>query len=326
MRKESRLASSTFPSPWEARNWHLWKLAFEHETSRIPLLVEMIRQVPNSLGEIEFWWPSEEKARSARKFVLLMTHDFENEAARQNELETLIALFETRALSVVGVEGSAGELKGVAKWRSYPDPESLMSVAMHLFRMYQLSPIEMAALCCKNEVLLWGIETPAVYLGALNEYRQGLPDRAQTLDARVMEMSKNLLRKMEELECQAAGASVFGSNFWEVHRLLEERGIAHAGVAARLGPISRTGLLEKRLRNEPYDEEEARLWEMFGGWKRPWYRRFWDAVRGRRLVVTGELEVPGEARRIFEVTRDRGIRIRSAEKTVDPAERELDDR
>lgn len=235
-----------------------WRLCLELEPRPITLVADLLERLPENLAELVFLDHSQPEP-----FVVLCTYDLENPGAAEHLTQILYQLLECGVFRLIGVEGSLGEMKGVTRWRQYPDAASRDAVARHLLAKSLLTPIEVAALAVTMPVLPWGIEDRELYLRALEAYRAGTSDYGQLIDRRAPVLVDNLLAKMSELGVTTAGASLTEYNFNVAHRLLQDRGVAHASIRARSKGPSKPGLLHDRLHDLPHDEDEARLFEAF---------------------------------------------------------------
>jgi hypothetical protein len=253
-----------------------WRLCFEDEDTRRRLLVMVLRQLPTGIGTLNYL-----ENHPGEPFVVLFTHNADNRTARVNEGNLLLTLAETRAVTFFGVEGSRGPFN-LTPYRSFPDARITREVTEHFLRTFAIQPIEFAGMCCTDPVFLWGVEDEELYLRALELYRSGAPGFDDVVDQRLPVLLTNLLGKMAEQGADIGGLCVTEYNFDAGHRWLSQRHIPHAGVTSLSRGGSDWGRLDAALRNEPYDEQEAREWEIFGNWKRP---------RGKRY--RGADEVPG---------------------------------
>src|SRR5690349_7596292 len=100
-----------------------WRLAFEVEEHRLPLLKKILGFLPPDWGQVQFL-----ENLPGKRFIVLFTCDEENDGARRNQTRTLYVLATTGAITFFGTEGGTGDID-LARFRSYEDQEAVRKVA-----------------------------------------------------------------------------------------------------------------------------------------------------------------------------------------------------
>jgi hypothetical protein len=240
-----------------------FRLSFEHPDTRISLLTAALSFLPTDTARLDF----SEKFTDDR-LIVLFTHNRNNAGARKNEAEVMFALAESRAITFIGVEGARGPF-ALEPYRSFPDPDTTREIAHYMLGQAMLQPPEVVGITTREPILLWGIEDEELYLAAQQKYRSGSGGYWEVIRRRAPVLFENLIAKMEEMHTGIAGVELTHYNFSYGHTWLNKEGISHVGIRAENTQDWEPGRLDAGLRNEPYDENEARLWELFSDWKRP---------------------------------------------------------
>jgi|CXWL01.1.fsa_nt_gi hypothetical protein len=258
------LLDRLFPLYWQRIEYtNAWRLCFEQDRNKVLLLKNVLRHLPNNLGDIEFFEDLVDE-----RFIVLFTHDRENEGALQNEGIVLSILAETRGITFLGAEGARGDFN-FHPYRSFPDRGITREIIEFFLRDFKIQPHEYAAIICTDPIFVWGIEDENLYLSAVEKYKTHALDYQDVIKRRAPVLFENLLSKMNEMSISIGGVCVTDYNFSVGHEWLLGKGIAHAGIRSCSSGTTRLGFLDSRLKNEPYDEQEAMLWEIFSEWKRP---------------------------------------------------------
>jgi len=241
----------------------IWRMCFETDEEKIYLLEKALPLLPEELGEIKF-----SENFSSDKYIVLFTHDIENLGAIRNEANILSCLSECQSLTFYGIEGSTGAFID-KRYRGLSDKDALIETSEFLLNKFIISPIEYTMLTCRAPLMCWGIEDESVYMDVVKKYRANSGDYWTAVQLRSPILFKNLLTKMEELKINIAGICLTDYNFNFGHKWLIDNKLTHIGISANSSGKSKVGLLDKKLRGEPYDEQEANFWELLGVWKRP---------------------------------------------------------
>jgi hypothetical protein len=265
----SDTAPDLFDWYWDSPEYvNAWRLSFENQAHRGQLLAAAVRRLPSGYGTVDFLQEPRD-----RRFVLLLTHDLEDVGARLNSVRIVRDLVETEALRFVGVEGSVGPFD-TARYR---DAGRVFGAAHSqtievLFNQFLLSPLEAVAVTSSRPVELWGIDDEALYLRAAEQHGARLSGGSgywETIRRRAPKLFENFCAKAAELGHEVVGADLTQYNYLVGHDWLAERGIGHAGINAASSGDAQRGRIESAFEREPYDENEAALWRMILGWKRP---------------------------------------------------------
>jgi hypothetical protein len=246
---------------WEPQWAHAWNLYLE-DGMDTQMLCDVLRALPAERGSVSG------DGRPTDPFVVLFTHDLDNEGARENEAWILAILAERRLITFFGSEGASGPF-ALDPYRNYSDRGVTRGIAEYFIRSFNISPLEAVGITCKDPIFLWGIEDMATYEQAIEQYRSNHPDYWKTISRRAPMMFENLMAKMEEMSVSVGGVWVSDYNFTVGERWLTEHGIGHLGIRSKSTGATRYGRNDKALRGEPYDENEAKMFELFGGYKRP---------------------------------------------------------
>lgn len=251
------------PLYWERPEYrHAWQLCFEKEPNRRPLLLRVLAHLPNRLGECEFI-----ENRPSREFVLLVTYDEEDEGARLNAMYIFFTLVATRAVNFIGAEGAWGRV--AVEWlRVFPDRQILLNQTASLLSQFKISPHEAAAILVEHEtnpVVVWGIEDEKLYKAVLEKYQTRSPDLQKMLDKRVPVLVRNLLSEQKKRGFDISVASLTMANYWGARKLLEEQGVAHAGIFSKPSGKAERGLLDKMLHGEVKDGFTEAIAKVIGG-------------------------------------------------------------
>jgi hypothetical protein len=246
---------------WEPQWAYAWKLYLEDGVDT-HMLCDILRALPAERGEVSG------DGKLTDPFVVLFTHDLDNEGARANETWILAILAERKLITFFGSEGASGPF-AIDPYRQYSDKAVTMGIAEMFLKDFNVSPLEAVAVTSKDPIFLWGIEDMATYEQALQEYKTNHTNYWRTIERRAPMMFENLMAKMKEMSVSVGGVWVSDYNFGVGQRWLSERGIGHLGIRSSRAAKTQFGRNDKAIRGEPYDEKEAKLWELFGGSKRP---------------------------------------------------------
>jgi WD40 repeat protein/tetratricopeptide (TPR) repeat protein len=215
-----------------------WRRTFQAREGERQLLLRVLPHLPPHLGEVSFV-----EDLPGERFILMVTYDEESEGGRMNAAEVFRVLADQGALTFFGTEGSWGRVN--VEWiRVFPDKEIVRQNAEQQLRAFAFQPLEYAAIVCHDPVVLWGIEDQALYQQIRQEYRPGSPAFHELMNRRELLIWDNLLASMAQRDIVVAGASVTMGAFSAGHRLLRERGIAHAGIFCRDSGTLRRGYLD----------------------------------------------------------------------------------
>jgi len=260
------------PSFWKQPEYtNAWRLYVESMKDKRLLLNLVLRHLPEKLGYVDFL-----QEFSDELFIVLFSHDLENEVSKVNEARVLSILAETGTIKFFGAEGGAGKLY-IELYREVPDaadPFIRRNAAMEFMqKKFLFAPIEYVAITSKNPILVWGIEDEELYLTALNKHNARTSDYWDVIERRLPILFKNLFAKMRELDITIAGMNVSPYNFYRGHDWLLEKQITHAGVFASSVGRSRRGWLDKQLRefklssSEETQKEISKIQEEISKWK-----------------------------------------------------------
>ncbi len=200
-------------------------MAFEKSRRRLPDkimtgLPQWATSVPAAYGDIQEAWsaPGAEK----RPVVVLVQDAHGIESAQRNIAALLTALDQSYRLRgagkrlVFGIEGASGKFS-LAPFRRYDDRDVHAEVCDALLRAKLISGPEYFGLTAPSIPLLWGIESPELYLSNVEGYRNGLRIKDQMakqhgrLSGRVARLkermfSKDLLSLDATLDAYARGS------------------------------------------------------------------------------------------------------------------------
>jgi len=250
-----------------------WRMCFAEERNRRALLQKLVKCLPNEWGHLDFY-----EDTASEQLILLFTHDFDNDSARKNEFRILSTLINTGAVSFFGTEGTTGRID-LDRYRAFPNQQATQIVSEYLFRTRRISPLVAAMFVSPMSAEAWGVEDPELY----DEARSGLLGQKggywDTIARRVPVLLENFLLKMREENLRVAGAAYSEHNYWEIHELLQKKGVAHLGVSSvsegetEFGravedirkAVERADPLEK-LFQEPEEEQQKRR-DDYNRWK-----------------------------------------------------------
>ncbi len=212
---------------WEfPEYWNAWKLAFEEAATRRLLIMRILHTLPASWGSIKFVEDSGDD-----QFILLLTHNLDNDGARGNLFKTLVPLLETSALRFIGTEGATGRID-MHGFFQFPDQAAVKIVAEYMFRTRKIAPAIAAAFFSVTKADVWGIEDPDLYDRAKKCLVENKAEYSSLIKQRLPTMFENLLLTMEERGEKIAGINVSEYNFFGGHSYLSERQISHVGIEA----------------------------------------------------------------------------------------------
>ncbi|MBI2119300.1 MAG: UTP--glucose-1-phosphate uridylyltransferase [Elusimicrobia bacterium] len=93
----------------------------------------------------------------------------------QKNIASLLKGLMDSGVDLVGVEGSEGKLKGIEKYRRYPDQVTLLGLADYLLKQGLLTGVELAGLGRERaEVEFYGVEEKSKYLEQVNSFKKNL--------------------------------------------------------------------------------------------------------------------------------------------------------
>jgi hypothetical protein len=258
---------------------HMWQLCFEHEADKKPFLIRLLRHLPSSMGNVQFI-----EDFGSEQFVVLFTHDVENDGARENQVKLFTNLIETKGIEFFAVEGAVGDID-LAPFRGlYQDVNEV--VAKYFYESWMISPIEAVAMSTHHCITLWGMDDKELYLNALNEYRSDGHRFWDIMAHRTGMIYENLAAKLAKMPVTVAGVCVNAYNFFEGLAWLHEKKISHAGIWATSFGHSHEGYHDKALRGKPITKTEAFLTELYGDEQDKRKKTILSIIRPRKNSAT----------------------------------------
>lgn len=208
-----------------------WRLCFEDDAHRIPLLMRVVRHLPTERGRLEFL-----DETTDGRFVLLITHDITNVRSWENQAWILSVLVETRAVTAIAVEGSIGPFD-FTKFR-LPDRQRTRQVAVQFLRECRMGATPFVGITTSESVAAYGIDDPELYKAASTNVLAKNTVYYDAIRRRAPRLLENMLSGMAERKLSVVAVCLTDYNYDEFRWMLRERRIAHAGIRPRVdGPI-----------------------------------------------------------------------------------------
>jgi hypothetical protein len=295
---------------WLPEYWNAFRMALQQSASAKPLLLRALDALPRERGSLSF----RHDVEGDERLIVLLTHDLDNPGARTNLSWILSVLAETRALTWYGSESGTGPYD-TDRYRGFSNAAAHAATSRSMLDDFLIDPLEYVAITSREPIFMWGIEDYDLYAQALQAYASDSASYWRIIERRPPVMLQNLLAKMDEQQVRVAGVWLTSYNFSAIHELLRAKNHSHAGVrAANRGP-SDHGRIDRKLRHQTYDAEEAFKQDLLLGrlnGVRGWLR----ARKHRRRFATSTLQLRGQQMNVAmlkEYPIDRLLRrIRSA--------------
>ncbi|MGQ0644188.1 MAG: hypothetical protein ACT4O3_01705 [Elusimicrobiota bacterium] len=116
--------------------------------------------------------------------LVVHIQDAHNYTDAQRNISAIInELGKSGQIAVVGLEGAAGAFD-LNPYRQFPVPGVMRDVADFLLQQHLIGGVEHAGWTAEKEPLLWGVETPDLYLANYQAFKAALP-RQDGLRARL---------------------------------------------------------------------------------------------------------------------------------------------
>ncbi|OGR52501.1 MAG: hypothetical protein A3I11_07705 [Elusimicrobia bacterium RIFCSPLOWO2_02_FULL_39_32] len=114
--------------------------------------------------------------------LIIHIQDVHDIYAVQKNIASLLKGLMDFGVDLVGVEGSQGKLKGIERYRHYPDQKTLLGLADYLLKQGLLTGVELAGLGReRTEVEFYGVEDKNKYLEQVSSFKKNLR-RAKELE------------------------------------------------------------------------------------------------------------------------------------------------
>ncbi|MBI2915547.1 MAG: hypothetical protein HYY07_01655, partial [Elusimicrobia bacterium] len=107
--------------------------------------------------------------------IIIQIQDAHDIYGVQKNIARLLLDLTNLGVSLVGVEGATGRLKGIEDWRDYPDRPNLMKVAGYLMQQGLYTGVELAALGRSHDSIeFYGVEDQAPYWEQVKTFKDTL--------------------------------------------------------------------------------------------------------------------------------------------------------
>lgn len=206
-----------------------WRLCFEDDAHRIPLLAQVLRHLPEERGRLEFL-----DEMPGSQFVLLLTWDLTNNLSWQNQAYILSVLVETRAVTALAVESAFGPFD-FTRFRAFPDAGITRNVAVEFLKQSRIGAPSFVGITASESVVAFGIDDQVLYDIAEKYVLAKNTAYIDAIQRRAPIMLDNTLTEMAARNLSIVAVCMTDYNYDEFRRMLRDRKIAHAGIRPQVG-------------------------------------------------------------------------------------------